>query len=108
MPAVAKEPSQFSDSSIWLLLEPPLLAGAETVRATWLVTTQFGHWSWSPTVVDTNNGFVLRGDYQLGTGVSFLIASRQFQVGPLPERMDSFADENFKIVLAGGGDEQFV
>ena len=75
MPAVAKEPSQFSDSSIWLLLEPPLLAGAETVRATWLVTTQFGHWSWSPTVVDTNNGFVLRGDYQLGTGVSFLIAN---------------------------------
>jgi hypothetical protein len=36
------------------VLEPPLLAGAETVRATWLVTTQFGHWSWSPTVVDTN------------------------------------------------------
>jgi hypothetical protein len=53
LPGVAKAASQFSDSKTWLLLEPPLLAGAETVRATWLVTTQFGHWSWSPTVVDT-------------------------------------------------------
>jgi hypothetical protein len=54
LPAVANAASQFSDSNTWLLLEPPLLAGADTVRATWLVTTQFGHCSWSPTVVDTN------------------------------------------------------
>ncbi|MCX8560249.1 hypothetical protein OS122_04995 [Mycolicibacterium mucogenicum] len=54
LPAVAYAASQLSDSKIWLVLEPPLLAGAETVRATWLVTTQFGHWSWSPTVVETN------------------------------------------------------
>ncbi|WP_061001063.1 hypothetical protein [Mycolicibacterium mucogenicum] len=54
LPGVANAASQFSDSKTWLLLEPPLFAGAETVRATWLVTTQFGHWSWSPTVVDTN------------------------------------------------------
>mgnify|MGYP000432160587 CR=1 FL=1 len=32
LPGVANAASQFSDSKTWLLLEPPLLAGAETVR----------------------------------------------------------------------------
>jgi hypothetical protein len=51
--------------------------------------------------IDTPNGFILRGDYQtLGNG--FIIGYRPFQIGLLPERIDSFATENFKIVVAGG------
>lgn len=88
---------------------PGLLAIALPAQA--FTFTEPAHFSYSgnvnflspPTVVDTDLGFVLRGDYQLGAGTSFLIASRLFQIGPLPERIESFADENFKIVLAGGG-----
>lgn len=56
-----------------------------------------------PLVIDTPNGFVLNTDVQLGSGTSFLIAHRNFQIGPLPEEIQSAASEQFKIVLSGGG-----
>jgi hypothetical protein len=56
-----------------------------------------------PTVTDTPTGFILNTDVQLGNGTSFLIAYRSFQIGPLPEEIQSSASEQFKIVLSGGG-----
>ena len=58
-----------------------LATALPAVAAQAFTFTESAHFAYSgnvsflsgPTVVDTNNGFVLRGDYQLGTGVSFLI-----------------------------------
>lgn len=58
--------------------------------------------SGAPYTVDLFTGFTLASDYQVGPGRSFLIGTRPFQVGLLPERINSFASENFKIVVAGG------
>ncbi len=59
-----------------------------------------------PLLTDTAVGFVLQGDYRVGEGTSFLVASRPFSIGPLPERIESAAHENYKLVLAGGGSGQ--
>ena len=55
-----------------------------------------------PVMQDFGTGFAMRTDVQIGPGKSFLIGSRRFQIGPLPEQVESLVDENFKLVLSGG------
>jgi hypothetical protein len=53
-------------------------------------------------VEDRANGFALRGDYRFGAGQFFLVATRPFSIGAIPERLTSSSREQFKIVIAGG------
>jgi len=91
-----------------LLLLLPLLSGGDARALTFTAPGAFAFsgdvtFLGGPLVTDTPSGFVLNTDVQLGNGTSFLIAYRNFQIGPLPEEIQSTASEQFKIVLSGGG-----